>query len=98
MTILFADALEPEEEIASLDLLGPSTLLTARIASNTTRHLAPEFLDKVSPSLIILFVGTAARDKPSADLLATLSDRTVWRTDERGTLEFIVDGHTLAAR
>ncbi len=46
----------------------------------------------------ILFVGTGARDKPSADVLAALASATILRTDERGSIEMIVDGQTLAVR
>ena len=37
----------------------------------------------------------AARDKPSADLLAALAGVTLLRTDERGMIEMVVDGQTL---
>ncbi len=33
-----------------------------------------------------------ARDKPSADLLAAVSGVTLFPTDERGTVELVVEG------
>ncbi len=38
------------------------------------------------------------RDKPSADLLAALSDMTLWQTDARGTVELVVEAEGVRMR
>ena len=55
------------------------------------RKVSPEFVDAVSPQFAILFAGSSAREKPSADLLSALASATILRTDERGDIEIVVD-------
>ncbi len=57
----------------------------------TPRKLTPELLDAVNPQMVVFFAGPTARDQPSPDLLAALSDVTLLRTDERGTVELVVE-------
>jgi hypothetical protein len=40
----------------------------------------------------VLFVGSGAREKPSAELLQVLESTTLLRTDERGSVQVMVDG------
>ncbi|MGE5265096.1 MAG: hypothetical protein ACM3S0_17080 [Acidobacteriota bacterium] len=56
------------------------------------------FLEAASPRFAIVFAGTGTRDKPAGELLTALSGVTVLRTDERGTIEIITEGRTLAIK
>ncbi len=62
------------------------------------RKVPQQFADDVNLQYAIMFSGKEARDEPSADLLAALSHATILRTDEHGTIEFILDGQTLVVR
>jgi len=94
LAFLFADSASADDQAA----LRASDIDPASAVLIAPRQIAPEFVDAVSPQFAILFVGTGARDKPSADLLAALASTTILRTDERGSIEMIVDGQTLAVR
>ncbi len=52
----------------------------------------------MSPHLVVFFAGLTAREQSSADLLAGLSGVTLLRTDERGTVEVVVEGARVGAR
>jgi len=90
IAFVFADSANASDQIARAEFA--ATVLLA------PRKLAPEFFDAVNPQFAILFVGRGARDKPSADLLATLARATILRTDERGAIEFSVDGQAIAIK
>jgi competence protein ComEC len=92
ISFLFADSASAEDQTEMLteDLNAASSVLVA------PRKITREFVDAVNPQFAILFVGSSARDKPSADALAALANATVLRTDERGRIEMIVDGQTLS--
>ncbi|MBI5650620.1 MAG: ComEC/Rec2 family competence protein [Chloroflexi bacterium] len=90
VAFLFADSASASDQIALDDIT--ATVLIA------PHKLAPEFFDAVNPQFAILFVGRGARDQPAADLLAMLARATILRTDERGTIEFVVDAQTVAVR
>ncbi|MBI3689795.1 MAG: hypothetical protein HY239_03750 [Mycolicibacterium aromaticivorans] len=91
--LLFAESAGTEEQAAlRASDQAASALLVA------PRKVSVEFIDAVNPQYAVIFSGKGARDKPSADLLAALSRATILRTDERGTLEFILDGQTLVVR
>ncbi len=94
VTFLFADSASADDQSA----LRASGMDLASAVLVAPRKLTPEFVDAVSPQFAILFVGSGAREKPSADTLAALASTTLLRTDERGTIEMIVDGQTLAVR
>lgn len=91
-SFLFADsaAADDQSQLVSDDIA--STVLIA------PRKISAEFFDAVNPQYAILFVGSGVRDQPSADLLATFANVTLLRTDERGTIEMIVDGSGLIVR
>ncbi len=91
---LFADGVQPEEQTAWL-ATGADPASAALIAP---RKISPEFFDEVNPQYAIVFVGHGAREKPSNDLLGVLSRATILRTDERGSIEFILDGQMVAVR
>ncbi|MBI4786909.1 MAG: ComEC/Rec2 family competence protein [Chloroflexi bacterium] len=93
LALLFADSASENEQAAFVESSAePSTVLVA------PRRITPEFLDAVDPQFTILFAGPAARDQPSADLLAAFSQTTLLRADEHGTIEITTDGRTLAVR
>lgn len=94
MQFLFADSADADAQSALL----ASGIDAASTVFVAPRQVTPEFVDAVSPQFAILFVGSGARDKPSADVLAALAPATILRTDERGKIEMIVDGQTLAVR
>ncbi len=50
------------------------------------------WLEQIKPATAIMFVGTSARDKPSDAALKALANSTVLRTDERGTIQYFLDG------
>ncbi len=52
----------------------------------------------MSPHLVVFFAGPTARDRLSADLLAALSGVTLLRTDERGTVEVVVEAEGVRMR
>ncbi len=87
LTILFADR---ADEAAQASLVKSESDPTSTVLV-TPRKLQPEFLAAVNPQLVVLFAGSGARDKPSADLLAALSGVTLLQTDERGTVELVVE-------
>ncbi len=91
---LFADGADAEDQAALL-ASGADPMSAALIAP---RKISPEFFDGVDPQYVIVFVGRSAREKPSADSLVALSRAMVLRTDERGSIEFILDGQTVAIR
>jgi beta-lactamase superfamily II metal-dependent hydrolase len=94
LTILFADstgvaeqesALVSEADLASTVLVVPHTV-------------TPKFLDAVQSQYAVLFAGASSREQPSRDLLAALASTTLLQTAERGTVEMITDGRTLAIK
>ena len=93
-TVLFAEEMAPEEQEALLET-GIDTASTVLVAS---RQLAPEFLETVSPQMVVLFTGTSAHAQPSSDLLATLSGYTLLQTGEQGTIELTVEGAGMRVR
>ncbi|HEX7587217.1 MAG TPA: hypothetical protein VF478_02785, partial [Anaerolineae bacterium] len=94
IAFLFADSADPDDQSAWLSFANdhPSAVLVA------PDKISPEFVDAVSPQFAILFAGSSAREKPSPDLLSALASATILRTDERGDIEIVVDGQTLAVR
>jgi competence protein ComEC len=94
LAFLFAGSASVDDQAALLD----AEIDVASAVLVAPRKIAPEFLDGVNPQFAIVFAGRGARDKPSADLLAALSRATILRTDERGSIEMIVDGASLAVR
>lgn len=93
-TFLFADSADAEDQAALL----ASAADPVSAALIVPRKISSEFFDGVDPQYVIVFVGRSAREKPSADSLAVLSRAMVLRTDERGSIEFILDGQTVAIR
>jgi competence protein ComEC len=91
---LFADGIDADEQSAWIasDIGTSSPVLIA------PRQVTPEFASAVGAQFAVLFVGSGARDKPSGDSLAALAPATILRTDERGGIEMIADGQTLAVR
>jgi beta-lactamase superfamily II metal-dependent hydrolase len=94
VAFLFAGGTEPEEQsavVASGANVGATVMVTPR-------KLDPSFLAAAGPRFAIVFAGSGTRDKPSGELLTALSGVTVLRTDERGTVEMITEGRTLAIK
>jgi len=92
IAFLFAESARVDDQAAlASDDVGGAVLIAPR-------QLAPEFLEAVNPQFAILFADRAARDQPSADLLAALAATTILRTDARGVIEMVVDGRELLVR
>lgn len=87
-TFLFAPALRKmdREKMLSDDALSPADV------SVLPNEFEKEWLERITPSTVILFVGKNPRDKPSEETLKLLEGVTLLRTDERGTIRFILDG------
>jgi competence protein ComEC len=94
VAFLFADSTSQDDQRA---LLASGIDVSSAVLA-APRQVAPEFVDAVSPQFAILFIGSGARAQPSADLLAALMSATMLRTDERGNIEMILDGQTLAMK
>lgn len=92
IAFLFADSVSQDDQTA---LLASGIDVSSAVLA-APRQVAPEFVDAVSPQFAVLFGG--GRAEPSADLLTALASATILRTDERGDIEIIVDGQTLAVR
>lgn len=50
------------------------------------------FMDGVMPETVVLFVGTGAREQPTAETMKALEGAAVVRTDEKGTITYFLDG------
>ena len=94
IAFLFADSASAEDQSA---LLASDTDIASAVLI-TPRKISAEFFDAVSPQFAIVFAGSRARGKPSGELLTALSRATVLQTDERGTVEMIVDAQTLTVK
>ena len=51
-----------------------------------------EVLDRIAPQTVIMFVGRNMREQPPLETLKLLEGVSVLRTDERGTIEVIMEG------
>ncbi len=51
-----------------------------------------DLIDRVKPQTAILFVGRNMREQPALQTLKLLEGFHILRTDERGTVEVILDG------
>jgi competence protein ComEC len=72
-----------------------STVLKAPHHGSCTSTTA-EFLEAVDPELVVISVGAENEfNHPCDEVLERLSGRTVYRTDEDGTVELITDGSRL---
>jgi beta-lactamase superfamily II metal-dependent hydrolase len=88
-TFLFADSWRADD---GLPADAPSTVLIAPLKVNT------EFIDAVSPQFVVMFTGASERTQPPPASLDALANTPLLRTDERGTIEMIVDGSSLIVR
>ncbi len=94
VAFLFADSASADDQSA----LRASGIDLASAVLVAPRKITPEFVDAVSPQFAIFFAGSGARAAPSADWLSAFASATILRTDERGDIEMIADGQTLAVR
>ncbi len=90
-TFLFAPALRKTDRDA---MLKEDVLFDADVAV-LPNEIEKEWLEVVTPSTIILFVGKNPRDKPSPETLKLFGGMTLLRTDERGTIEMFLDGEAV---
>ncbi len=86
------------EFIACRANLASTVLKVAHHGSDTST--TPEFLAVVSPQLAVISVGEDnPHGHPNPEVMARLIERigleNIYRTDERGTIEFITDGERL---
>jgi beta-lactamase superfamily II metal-dependent hydrolase len=93
-SFLFADSASVDDQTAMLE--SGVDLSSAFLVAPS--KLAPGFFEAVNPQYAILFAGTGARGQPSADLLDALSPATILSTADHGTIEFSLDGETIAVR
>jgi competence protein ComEC len=89
---------EGEQEMAYERLLPRSTVLkVAHHGSDTSS--SDGFLDTVMPQIAVVSVGVNGYGLPTAEVIGRLTTRlgagNVYRTDERGTIEFVTDGRKL---
>ena len=94
VSFLFAGSAEPEEQ-AAVVASGANVASTVMV---TPRKVESTFLEAAGPRFAIVFAGLGTRDKPAGELLAALSSATILRTDERGTIEMVTEGRTLAIK
>jgi competence protein ComEC len=81
------DLLRRKVDLASLVLKAPH--------HGSRLSLDPAFLRAVNPAVAVISVGANNRNgHPSAETLDRLKDVTVYRTDQRGTIEIVTDGKT----
>lgn len=93
-SFLIAPALaKPERR----ELLNSDAVLEADVAV-LPNEFEPEFLKRVGPSQVILFVERRPSEKPTAEMLKLLERVMVLRTDERGTLNFVLDENGVDVR
>jgi competence protein ComEC len=55
------------------------------------RQVDQESIESIRPRTVIMFVGRSAREQPQVETLKLLEGITVMRTDERGTIEVLID-------
>jgi competence protein ComEC len=89
---------EGEQELSCERLLPQSTVLkVAHHGSDTST--TDEFLNVLMPQIAIISVGQNDYGHPTPEVVDRLAGRlraaNVYRTDERGTIEFITDGQRL---
>ncbi len=93
-TLFIAPALSSSD----LDrLLATDADLSADVAV-LPRAFGETLLKRVQPRYVVLFVGRSSREQPDPDALKRLAGTPLLRTDERGTVEFIVDKDELVLR
>jgi len=77
--------------------LASSVLKIAHHGSKTST--TAEFLAEVSPAVAVISVGENSFGHPSGEVIGRLAEKlgedNIYRTDERGTIEFITDGERL---
>ncbi|MCC7161356.1 MAG: ComEC/Rec2 family competence protein [Anaerolineae bacterium] len=93
-TFLMAPRLTASEQ---KELLESAVVLDADVAV-LPNDVEKEFLERVTPETVILFVGQRPQDKPTGVTLKLLEGVTVLRTDERGTITSILDGASVTLR
>ncbi|MBA7695942.1 ComE operon protein 3 [subsurface metagenome] len=86
------------ELIARRANLSSTVLKVAHHGSDTST--TPEFLAVVNPQLAVISVGkNNLYGHPTPEVMARLNQKidseNIYRTDERGTIEFITDGERL---
>ncbi|MBI4670108.1 MAG: ComEC/Rec2 family competence protein [Chloroflexi bacterium] len=87
-TLLFAPVLRKADRE---NMLQADALFDVDVAV-LPNELEPGWLERLTPTSVILFVGKSPRDKPSAEMLKLLVGVNLWRTDERGTITYLLDG------
>lgn len=87
-TFLFAPALRQTDVE---QMLKKDVWVDADVAV-LSNGITEDVITRITPSTVILFVGKSAREKPDAETLKVLEGGAVLRTDERGTITYILDG------
>ncbi|MBI3243103.1 MAG: ComEC/Rec2 family competence protein [Chloroflexi bacterium] len=96
-SFLFAVALDAKTatQIATSEAVAPATVLLAP-RHGGVNSISTLFLDAVNPQAVVIAVGAGnSAGDPQAETLALFEGRTVLRTDQRGTIEFVTDGKQL---
>jgi competence protein ComEC len=98
-TILLASDIGRETEFDLLyDRLVPDCDVLKVAHHGSSFSTTREFLNVACPELAVISVGENDYGHPGAEMLHRLEDIMVYRTDARGTIEFIIDGCTLWVR
>jgi beta-lactamase superfamily II metal-dependent hydrolase len=90
-TFLFAPTLI---DVERKELLASNAELDADVAV-LPKEIEKGLVERITPEMMILFLGRRPQDKPTEDTLKLFEGATVLRTDERGTITFILDGEQL---
>jgi beta-lactamase superfamily II metal-dependent hydrolase len=90
-SLLLANSLTASERA---ELLASGQELDVEVAA-LPNGFEKELVDRMTPETVILFVGRRPQDKPAGETLRLLDGLTVLRTDERGTMTFVVEGEEM---
>ncbi len=94
LAILLADDASPDLQAAlraSTDDLTSAVLVVPR-------KIMPDFVAQVNPQIAIVLGGNSARDSLAPDALAALANATLLQTADRGVIELILNGQTVAIK
>lgn len=97
VSVLFAGDLSADAQVQMLDAgIWPAASIIQLPQHGTARSLDSGFMEAVQPQVIIIQADEAnTRGDPDQDLLGTLPDVPVFRTDEGGTIHIRTDGNRL---
>ncbi len=72
-------------------IVGDDALFDADVAVYPN-EIEKEWMERVTPALVILFAGKSPREQPTAEMLKVLEGTMILRTDANGTIMYSFDG------